>query len=163
MSTMEMFHLTHPDVLSDPELREILENCCIDFNNYKHLSRSQLIELYKRVAMPLPKRGSENSQNSDNNKNNEQEKNHLADECQSDVVSFNGTSNIKRSISEIKLSPSSCSTKPKSPVNELKQTSKKIRLYNSNNMRDYNGIDKRINDGKHDEAPSKKRQKITWP
>ncbi|XP_076300356.1 uncharacterized protein LOC143218792 [Lasioglossum baleicum] len=160
---MEMFHLTHPEVLSDPELREILENCCIDFNNYKHLSRSQLIELYRRVAMPLPKRGSENCQNSDANKNNKQEEEHLADEYRSDVVPFNGTSNIKRSISEVKSSPSSCSMKPKSPVNELKQTPKKIRLCNSNNLRDYNDIDKRVNDGKLDEAPSKKRQKITWP
>ncbi|XP_033327380.1 uncharacterized protein LOC117220973 [Megalopta genalis] len=163
MSIMEMFHLTHPEVLSEPELREILENCCIDFNNYKHLSRSQLIELYKRVAMPLPKREDENSENLDNKKINDQEKKNSVDDCQRDIASLNGTHNTKRSISEIKSSPSSCATKPKSPVNEFKQTSKKIRLCNSNNLRDFNDSDKRINDGKHDEAPSKKRQKITWP
>ncbi|XP_078043269.1 uncharacterized protein LOC144473350 isoform X1 [Augochlora pura] len=160
---MEMFHLTHPEVLSEPELREILENCCIDFNNYKHLSRSQLIELYKRVAMPLPKRQDDISENLDNKMSSDQEKKNTVDVCQRDTASLNGTISTKRSISEIKSSPSPCSTKPKSPVNEFKQTPKKIRLYNSNNLRAFSDSDKRINDGKHDEAPSKKRQKITWP
>ncbi|XP_031829802.1 uncharacterized protein LOC116425789 [Nomia melanderi] len=163
MLTLETFHLTHPEVLSDPELRDILENCCIDFNNYKHLSRSQLIELYKRVAMPLPKRGTENSQNSTTKSNNEQEKQHSSNQCQKDITSLNGESNTKRNTKEMKTSPLPYSTKPKSPVNEIKEIPKKIRLYNSNNLKDCNGVNKRVNVEKHDEAPLKKRQKITWP
>lgn len=57
--------------------------CCIDFDNYKNLSRSQLIELYKRVAMPLPKRGTENSEDSDIKNSNEQEK-----QNQNDITSL---------------------------------------------------------------------------
>lgn len=38
----------------------------------------------------------------------------------------------------------------KSSANELKQTSNKMRLYNSNTFKKSNGIDKRNNDGKHD-------------
>lgn len=40
--------------------------------------------------------------------------------------------------------------RPKSSANELKQTSNKMRLYNSNTFKKCNGIDKRNNDGKHD-------------
>ncbi|KZC07278.1 hypothetical protein WN55_07689 [Dufourea novaeangliae] len=162
MSTLDMFHLTHPEVLSDPELREILENSCIDFTNYKHLSRPQLIELYKRVAMPLPRRGSENSQDLDTKKTNEEEKKDSADNCKKDILSLNGKNNTQRNVNGTKIYQTSC-PRPKTPVNDLQHTPKKIHSCSLYSFKNYNGVDKRVNDGTHDDSPSKKRQKITWP
>ncbi|OAD58457.1 hypothetical protein WN48_11111 [Eufriesea mexicana] len=72
MSSLGMYELTHPESLSESQLKEILENRCIDFSDYKHFSKSDLIELYKRVALPLPQRQSENIQNFDTKGYNEE-------------------------------------------------------------------------------------------
>ncbi|KAF3423653.1 hypothetical protein E2986_03507 [Frieseomelitta varia] len=133
---------------------------CIDFSDYKNLSRFELIELYKRVALPLPQRQSESIQNSDKKQHNEGT-NHV-DELHRDSILMNGTS-TKTDINGTTKIAESFYVRSKSPANELKQTSKKICLDNSNNFTQSNGIDKRINDEKHDDAPSRKRQKITWP
>ncbi|XP_076163318.1 uncharacterized protein LOC143144611 [Ptiloglossa arizonensis] len=153
MLTLGMFQLTHPEVLSEAELREILENSCIDFSNYKHLSQSELIELYKRVAMPLPRRQYGNTENSDTNRNSEERCS--VNKCQTNSVSLS-TNNTSKDTSE-----PPCATKSKSSENELKYTSKKVHLYNSNNIK--HSLEKRNNEEKHDETPLRKRQKITWP
>lgn len=46
--------------------------------------------------------------------------------------------------------PESSYMKSKSSTNEIKQTSKKICLNNSNNFTKCNGIDKHVNDEKYD-------------
>ena len=159
MLTLGMFQLTHPEALSETELREILEYSCIDSSTYKHLSRLELIDLYKRVAMPLPPRR-EHSESSDTKKCNG-ERNSI-NESHKDSGSSNGIRDAIRPEYKTRTSESSLSL-PKSPVNELRHTPKKIRLYNSNNAKQCNGTDKRVSDDKHYEAPLKKRQKITWP
>lgn len=159
MSTLGMYELTHPELLSESDLKEILENRCIDFSDYKNLSRFELIELYKRVALPLPQRQSESTQNSDIRQHNEAI--YSVNESHRNPVSLNRTSTRKTDVNETAKEIFCIS--PKSSENELKQTSNKIRLYNSNTFKRCNGIDKHNNDGTHDEAPSKKRQKITWP
>ncbi|XP_071872250.1 uncharacterized protein isoform X2 [Bombus fervidus] len=132
---------------------------CIDFSDYKNLSKFELIELYKRVALPLPQRQSESTQNSDIRQHNETM--YSVNESHRNPVSLNGTSTRKTDVNE--TAKEILCTRPKSSANELKQTSNKICLYNSNTFTKCNSIGKRNNDGKHDEAPSKKRQKITWP
>ncbi|XP_071872249.1 uncharacterized protein isoform X1 [Bombus fervidus] len=159
MSTLGMYELTHPELLSESDLKEILENRCIDFSDYKNLSKFELIELYKRVALPLPQRQSESTQNSDIRQHNETM--YSVNESHRNPVSLNGTSTRKTDVNE--TAKEILCTRPKSSANELKQTSNKICLYNSNTFTKCNSIGKRNNDGKHDEAPSKKRQKITWP
>ncbi|XP_012348441.1 uncharacterized protein LOC100869130 isoform X1 [Apis florea] len=161
MSTLGMYELTHPESLSDSQLKEILENRCIDFSDYKNLSRFELIELYKRVALPLPQRHSESTQNSEIKGHNEAI--HFDNELYRNSISLNGTNSTKIYINEITKMPESSYMKSKSSTNEIKQTSKKICLNNSNNFTKCNGIDKHVNDEKYDGAPSKKRQKITWP
>lgn len=159
MSTLGMYELTHPELLSESDLKQILENRCIDFSDYKNLSRFELIELYKRVALPLPQRQSESIQNSDIRQHHEAM--YSVNESHRNSVSLNGTSTRKTDINETEKEI--FCIRPKSSANELKQTSDKIRLNNSNTFTKCNGIGKHNNDGKHDEAPSKKRQKITWP
>ncbi|CAL7941284.1 unnamed protein product [Xylocopa violacea] len=161
MSTLGMYELTHPELLSESELKEILENRCIDFDNYKNLSKSELIELYKRVALPLPQRQSENIDNLDTKKYTEAM--HYINESHTNSVFSNDTSSTTTNPDETREVSEFSSERPKSPMNEVKEVSKKIRLHNSENVTKCNGIDKRINDEKVDEAPMKKRQKITWP
>lgn len=60
----------------------------------------------------------------------------------------NGIHDVNKDKGETEICQSSCASR-KSPLNELKDTSKKIRLYNSNNVGQSNGADKRVNDGKH--------------
>ncbi|XP_076622595.1 uncharacterized protein LOC143342513 isoform X2 [Colletes latitarsis] len=147
MLTLGMYQLTHPEVLSEAELREMLENTCIDFNNYKHLSRSKLIELYKRVAMPLPQRqNEEKSQNSDSKKNNEGKS--LVNESHTNSVSLINVKNISKNIDE--TSQPFYVAKSKSPVNDLKYISKKSYLCNSNDIKGHNNTDKRVNNEKHE-------------
>ncbi|XP_031370305.1 uncharacterized protein LOC116186607 isoform X2 [Apis dorsata] len=156
MLTLGMYELTHPESLSDSELKEILENRCIDFSDFKNLSRFELIELYKRVALPLPQRHSENMQNLEIKGHNEAT--HFDNELYRNSISF-----TKICINETTKMLESSYVRSKSSTNEIKQTSKKIRLNNSNNFTKCNDIDKHVNDEKYDGAPLKKRQKITWP
>lgn len=150
--------LMHPELMSESELREILENRCIDFNNYQNLSRSKLIELYNRIALPLPQRQSDDAEKSDV-KNNETA--NSVNEYQENSVFLNGTS---AKTSEVTKTERFNSVREGSPVNEvIKQTPKKIKLCNSNKGTKCNGIEKRPSDEKQDESPMKKRQKITWP
>ncbi|XP_043262048.1 uncharacterized protein LOC122402919 isoform X2 [Colletes gigas] len=147
MLTLGMYQLTHPEVLSEAELREMLETTCIDFNTYKHLSRSKLIELYKRVAMPLPRRQNEGkSQNSDANKNNEEKS--LVNELHTNSVSSINVNNTSKNISE--TTQPFYVTKSKSPVNDHKYISKKSYLCNSNDIKGHDNTDKRVNDEKHE-------------
>ena len=159
MLTLGMFQLTHPEALSEAELREILEYSCIDSGTYKNLSRLELIDLYKRVAMPLPPRRG-HSESLDTKKCNG-ERNSI-NETHKNSGSLNGIRDTKHPERKTRTSESSVSL-PQSPVNELRHTPKKIRLYNSSNAKQCNGTDKRVSDDKHSEAPLKKRQKITWP
>lgn len=160
MLTPETYQLTHPESLTDAELKEILENRCIDFSNYKNLTRCGLIELYKRVAMPLPQRQFENNYSPNINKDNKET--NSVNESHQNLTLLNGTTNTKIDINEDTKSSQTSNIKS-THENELKCLTKKIRLYNSNNVTKCNGVDKRNNDDKFDGAPSRKRQKITWP
>ncbi|XP_076243226.1 uncharacterized protein LOC143184690 [Calliopsis andreniformis] len=160
MLTLATFQLTHPEALSETELREILENSCIDSSTYKNLSRLELIDLYKRIAMPLPQRQDEHIQDSDTKKCDE--KQCSVKESQKNSISLNRNI-VERNKSETEISQSSHMRRLKSPVSDLKQTNKRIHLFNSNNLKQSNGINKRLNNEKHIDSPSKKRQKITWP
>lgn len=152
------YRLTHPEVMSEAELRDILRNSCIDFSNFEKLCRSELIEMYKRIAMPLPQRQSEGAQNSaTDNKNSTNDFDKY-----SDTLS-NSTHTLKRSLSDSTKMSHSSNLRSKSPANECNSAPKKIRLAKAKSGSEFNGVDKRTNDGKHDESPLKKRQKITWP
>ena len=159
MLTLGLFQLTHPEALSEAELRETLDYSCIDSGTYKNLSRLELIDLYKRVAMPLPPRR-EHSERSDTKKCNGER--NSVNESHENCGSSNGIRDTEHPERETRTSESSASL-PKSPVNELRHTPKKIRLFNSSNAKQCNGTNKRVSDDQRNEAPLKKRQKITWP
>ncbi|XP_034181411.2 uncharacterized protein LOC117604914 isoform X1 [Osmia lignaria lignaria] len=149
MLTLETYQLTHPESLTDAELREILENRCIDFNHYKNFTRCELIELYKRVAMPLPQRQSENSQNSNVKKDNEES--NSVNESHQNSVPLNDTSSTKPNVNEVTKAPQFSNMKSAtSPGNEFKCTTKKVHLCNSSNIIKCNGVDKRNSDEKFD-------------
>ncbi|XP_012152402.1 uncharacterized protein LOC105664069 isoform X2 [Megachile rotundata] len=139
----------------------ILCERCIDFSNYKNLTRCGLIELYKRVAMPLPQRQNENNHSASTNKDNKET--NSVNESHQNLTLLNGTNNTKININEVTKSSQTSHMKLTTPENELKCSTKKICLYNSNTVTKCNGVDKRNGDDKLDGAPSKKRQKITWP
>lgn len=161
MLTSDTYQLTHPESLTDAELKEILENRCIDFSNYKNLTRCGLIELYKRVAMPLPQRESENNHSSSINKDNKET--NSVNESHQNLSNLNGTSDTKIHINEITKSSQISHMKLTTSEHELKCSTKKMRLYNSNTETKCNGVDKCDDDDKFEGAPSRKRQKITWP
>ncbi|KOC62884.1 hypothetical protein WH47_02587 [Habropoda laboriosa] len=146
MLPLGIYELTHPESLSEFELKEILENRCIDFSNYKNLSKLELIELYKRVALPLPQRQSKSSQNLDTERQNEATSS--TNEFYRNSISSNGT-NSMRTIKSRKIeAPKLFRTRPESPVNEV--ASKRICLHNLSNITKCNGVHKHKNDEKHD-------------
>ncbi|KYN05717.1 PREDICTED: uncharacterized protein LOC108771399 [Cyphomyrmex costatus] len=63
MWKLGIHELTHPESLSEHQLREILENSCIQNLKFEKLRKSELLEMYKRVAMPLPQRQRGNAKN----------------------------------------------------------------------------------------------------
>lgn len=172
MSTLELHRLTQPELLSQHELCQILQNSCIEIKDFEKLSKTELIEIYKRVAMPLPQR-----QHGDNN-HKEEKKNNMNGNSQLEEWGENTTQNPKSNESN-DISSTNLSEKRKkicqenltdlSPLSteETKSVSKKIRLSTTSIVEtDCNGIMKhKINEKNEDSAstPIKKRQKITWP
>lgn len=51
----EVFSLLQPELLSERELREILTSRCVARNLF-NLTKSELVELFRNVALPLPQR-----------------------------------------------------------------------------------------------------------
>lgn len=152
------YRLTHPEVMSEVELRDILRNTCIDFSNFEKLCGSELIEMYKRIAMPLPQRQSEDAQVLATNSKNS------VNEFEKTSASLsNNTHALKRSLSEATKMSHCSNLRPKSPINDFNSAPKKIRLAKARGETECNGVDKRTIDEKHEESPLKKRQKITWP
>ncbi|CAK9796388.1 hypothetical protein ANTQUA_LOCUS765 [Anthophora quadrimaculata] len=159
MLSLGIYELTHPESLSEVELKEILKNRCIDFSNYKSSSKSELIELYKRVALPLPQRQSEDSENLDIKR--EDEATSSINEAHRNSISSNGVNSMKTARNQTIEESKPVCTRSKSTMNEL--TPKRTYLHKLSNTTKCNSIDKRTCDEKHDGAPLKKRQKITWP
>ncbi|CAK9818454.1 hypothetical protein ANTPLA_LOCUS9774 [Anthophora plagiata] len=159
MLSLGVYELTHPESLSEEELEEILKNRCIDFSNYKNSSKSELIELYKRVALPLPQRQSEDSENLDIKRKDEATSS--IKEYHRNSISSNGVNSTKTAKSQTIEESKPVCTRSKSTINEL--TPKRTCLHKLSNTTKYNSIDKRTCDEKQDGAPLKKRQKITWP
>ncbi|XP_011499563.1 PREDICTED: uncharacterized protein LOC105363519 isoform X2 [Ceratosolen solmsi marchali] len=48
--------LLHPEFLTEWTLREILKSKCIDTSNIFNMEKADLIEMFKRVALPMPQR-----------------------------------------------------------------------------------------------------------
>ncbi|KAG7209621.1 hypothetical protein KM043_011272 [Ampulex compressa] len=151
MSTLGLYELTHPELLTESELRHVLKNSCIDFSRFEELSKNELIETYKRVALPLPQRQYENVQ-------------YLYGQIHENQQKGNYDSwSVKRSFSNITTSHPSQTERLKFCVNDHKSTPKKICLSTSKEEKESYGVEKRASDGRGDGAPTKKRQKITWP
>ncbi|KAL2740221.1 uncharacterized protein V1478_000362 [Vespula squamosa] len=169
MSIIDSHRLTEPEFLSEYELCQILKNRCIEITNFEKLSKIELIELYKRVAMPLPQRQPGNINCKEANRNNlnrkpvsEIDKNMIVQ--LSDKHDNTSTTNLpekKRRVSQGNL------IEPKSFMHETKSVLKKVCLTSISKVEiDCNGINKHeINEENEDSTlpPKKKRQKITWP
>lgn len=162
ISDFGAFELTHPELLSETELRMILKNICIDFSKYEKLCRSELIEMYKQIAMPLPQRTRHDIANS--SLNNEEEGSTSTVHPENSEAQSSKPCSLKRSFSETKkVSLTSIDSNSKSPTNDAKDVMKKVCMNSPKSESECNGTEKRVGDQKNEEAPPKKRQKITWP
>ncbi|EZA48762.1 hypothetical protein DMN91_005217 [Ooceraea biroi] len=132
MSWLGAYELTHPESLSERQLREVLKNSCIDIRNFEKLCKSELLEIYKRVAMPLPQRQRGNAKDSDKEVGIITEKSIAA-------VSDDTHSSTHLNKGSKRMSHSSCPQTDKPPVNDEKSMQKRIRLCSSKAEVTFNG------------------------
>ncbi|KYN09462.1 PREDICTED: uncharacterized protein LOC108769731 [Trachymyrmex cornetzi] len=135
MCKLDSYELTHPESLSEHQLREILKNSCIEILKFEKLCKSELLEMYKRVAMPLPQRQHGNAKNID-----------MISENSITVISDNDTHSLAADLNKgnkriFQTSQSQIDTKPF--LNDQKSVSKKIRLCSTPKEIGCNGIYKR--------------------
>ncbi|XP_011701847.1 PREDICTED: uncharacterized protein LOC105458325 [Wasmannia auropunctata] len=159
MSRLDAYELTHPESLSEHQLREILKNSCIEILKFEKLCRSELLEMYKRVAMPLPQRQRENGKGP-SAVDTTAEKSFTA-------ISDNDTHSLAAGLNRGKRifqTSQLQADKLKPPLNDQKSMNKKIRLCSTPKVEiGCNGIYKRNSEEQCEESLPKKRQKITWP
>ncbi|KAH0945104.1 hypothetical protein HN011_010681 [Eciton burchellii] len=150
MSSLDTYELTHPESLSERQLREILKNSCIEIHNFEKLRRNELLEMYKQVAMPFPQRQRAKDSNT---AGMTLEKFAIANST------YDSNKGNKRTLH------SSCpqmSDKLKPFLNDEKSMPKKIRVCSSKSEVTCNGSKRKCNE-QTEELLIKKRQKITWP
>ncbi|XP_066600119.1 uncharacterized protein [Prorops nasuta] len=156
MPKLKSYQLVHPELLPKADLCEILKNSCIKSQDFGKLSKDELIELYKRVALPLPQRN-----------NNSDKPYKDFENCSSSIfnndnqfISNKQTQKEKRAINPsqiVRLRPSSIEI-PEAKKICLSASSTKIGIENNLPKRKNTDIIKGSNI-----SQSKKRQKITWP
>lgn len=126
------------------------------------MCKSELLKMYKRVAMPLPQRQGGNAKNLDTEINMIPDKSVTSmsnNDTHSSTVDLN--EGRKRTC---ELSQADRLKLPVNDLNDLKSMDKKIRLCSTPKVETtYNGINKRRCDEQNEELLMKKRQKITWP
>ncbi|XP_070161118.1 uncharacterized protein [Polyergus mexicanus] len=158
MSKLDTYELTHPESLSERQLREILKNSCIEIVNFEKLCKSELLEMYKQVAMPLPQRQCGRVKNLDTEINvvpNESVIT-ISNDMHSLTADINKGNKRTCQLSQI--------DRLKIPINDPKSVHKKIRVCSTPKIETTcNGISKRRCDEQNEESLMKKRQKITWP
>ncbi|KAK2582073.1 hypothetical protein KPH14_002777 [Odynerus spinipes] len=173
MSTLDLHRPTQPELLSEHELCQILKNSCIEIKNFEKLSKTELVEIYKRVALPLPQRQHGNKKYKEENKNNMDE-NSESEECDKNVTLQNSNSNESINISSTnscekrkRVSQVNATEISKLFIDETNSVSKKICLSTTSKIEtECNGIMKHKITEKNEDStltPTKKRQKITWP
>ncbi|KAL6443989.1 hypothetical protein ACFW04_001746 [Cataglyphis niger] len=159
MSKLGTYELTHPELLSEHQLREILKNSCIEVLNFGKLCKSELLEMYKRVAMPLPQRQCGRVKNLGTEVNVVSDKSVIA-------ISSNNTHSLTADLNKgnKRTCQLSQADRLKFSVNDPKSVHKKIRVCSMPKVETTcNGISKRRCDEQNEESLMKKRQKITWP
>ncbi|XP_029666991.1 uncharacterized protein LOC115237827 isoform X2 [Formica exsecta] len=138
MSKLGTYELTHPESLSERQLREILKNSCIEILNFEKLCKSELLEMYKRVAMPLPQRQCGRAKNLDTEINVVPDKSVIA--ISNDMHSLTADLN-KGNKRTYQLSQMD---RLKFPINDPKSVHKKIRVCSTPKIETTcNGISKR--------------------
>lgn len=126
------------------------------------MCKSELLKMYKRVAMPLPQRQSGNAKNLDTEVNVIPDKSVTA-------ISRNDTHSSTADLNQgskrtCQLSQADRLKFPANNINDPKSMHKKIRLCSTPKVETTcNGINKRRCDEQNEELLMKKRQKITWP
>ncbi|XP_011260339.1 uncharacterized protein LOC105253771 isoform X1 [Camponotus floridanus] len=154
MSKLGTYELTHPESLSEHQLREILKNNCIEILNFEKLCKSELLEMYRRVAMPLPQR-QRNAKILNTEVNVISDKSTVKSSNDMHSLAADLNKGTKRMLSQ---------TDRKLSVNDPKSVHKKNQLYSASKVETtYNGINKRRCNEQNEESIMKKRQKITWP
>ncbi|XP_008551086.1 uncharacterized protein LOC103573682 [Microplitis demolitor] len=156
---MNFMNLTSPHMLSDNKLREILKDRCIEVKDIEFMDKLKLLEIFKRIAMPMPQR-KYNDQRSLGKKlsdlrlaKNIKISDH--DKTKSELLDKSFESEDKNNSNK---SPNNGILK--SPINKLKSEQNSIRL--SNNIHQVSNDQKRKNNMSPDQSPTK-RQKISWP
>lgn len=173
MSTLDLHRPTQPELMSENELCQILKNSCIEIQNFEKLSKIELVEIYKRVAMPLPQRQCADKKYTEENYESVNG-NCGSEEYDKNIILENLKSNESNNISNTNLYEKRKRVHQgksveilNSFVDETKSVSKKMRLSTTSKVEtDCNGLTKHMTNEKHEDSaltPIKKRQKITWP
>ncbi|XP_012268317.2 uncharacterized protein LOC105693156 [Athalia rosae] len=152
MTNLEGYQLLHPELLTEETLLEILKDRCIEVPKLKSKSKTEMVEIFKRVALPLPQR-----------------------KCST------GTPVRKRSLglpngrdaqeaTSMRIAKMSLDTSPTHSSNESLSTtnsskSRIIRLSKSSPTTETSPDTNKRKSEKNSSEPvhSHKRQKITWP
>ncbi|XP_043280481.1 ashwin-like [Venturia canescens] len=162
MSKIETYQMCHPELLSEATLCEILENSCIALPISRNLNRDELVEIFKRIAMPLPQRKYNVSRKLGKRLNDRRgvERKEESEISSSSLSTPNSSSSCERLVLEKKTGTKN---RMDSPTNETLLGSKRIRLTDSNCNGNLPENDAKRKNQICSVSESKKRQKITWP
>ncbi|KAF7993481.1 hypothetical protein HCN44_010076 [Aphidius gifuensis] len=152
---MDSQQLIYPHLLSDDNLKEILKNSCIEVLNFNKLDRNKLIEIYKRVALPITQR-----KYNDRQLGKRLQKLRITRGIK--MINFDD----KNNLSTNDIEDSSKILPIKNHENNDQQIDKNnVKTINLSNNCDDNKLHKRKNEEimTSPGSESKKRQKITWP
>ncbi|XP_001607125.1 uncharacterized protein LOC100116309 [Nasonia vitripennis] len=152
--------LIRPESLSESALVEILKSRCIELPNAKNLKKLDLIEMYRRVVLPMPQRRYNGTKHLGKKLNDLRISRGISIATEEEqalyesIVSSQSESSTKSDHRKIRLANEDISPK-------------KICLTNSSDERNNpleNGLKRKCND-KETTTPieGKKRQKISWP
>ncbi|XP_015588272.1 ashwin isoform X1 [Cephus cinctus] len=174
MENLQEYQLTRPELLSEETLREVLKNKCIQVPDFKALSKPELIEIFKRVALPLPQRQCSESRYFGRKILSLRIKRSIATATYEDNAALKAMMPCNSTNVDCSNAAETSKTNRLKPIiKEANPTSKKICLSNSTKSKEslHNNIKRKNEDNDNDAqflqvtllTDTKKRQKITWP
>ncbi|XP_012275864.1 uncharacterized protein LOC105697268 [Orussus abietinus] len=165
------YQLTHPELLSEETLRELLKNRCIELPRLQLLSKPELVEIYKRVVLPLPQRQFDEARHLGKKLSTLRSKNGIATACYEENVftekeEFSPSKSNPEQNGVIQARVNNNVERLKPPISDSKSLPKKICLSHAYKAEKECALKRKHSEIKSFQGSlmdSKKRQKITWP
>ncbi|XP_015523880.1 uncharacterized protein LOC107227286 isoform X1 [Neodiprion lecontei] len=169
MTTLENYQLLHPELLTEDALIQVLRDRCVEEPQLKSATRNELVELFKRVALPLPQRTFDDSTHMGRKLMSLQRR---MDKRGASAVKITSTSDGPSNVGST-LSNNDCNSmhagnvnsRLKPPLEIIGSETKKIRL--SKSPVTPKALGQNTKQKRKEISPEplgcKKRQRITWP